>query len=105
MAEICYSIEREANLYKTAQSRKILGDPVDRLFTLSPVKVAELLDTVTMAGEKFAMEDLRKIPSDVYTQAFGFDIDPKTAEAKDILPTMPRTDVELFKQLSGVKPI
>lgn len=105
LAEFCYLTESRNGLYENKYTRKIIGDPVDSFFTLSSEKVASLLDTVSMGGETFAMDDLRKISSDVYEKAFGFELDPKTAEAKDVLATMPRADVYLFKQLSGVEAI
>lgn len=105
LAEYCYETEKRAGLYNVPYNKKVLGDPVNRFFTLSLDKVAELLDTVTMDGERYATSDLAKVSADIYEKAFGFEIDPKTAEAKDVLPTMPKADVALFKQLSGVKPI
>jgi arginine utilization protein RocB len=105
LAECCYFTEKNAGLYEKAETRRILGDPVDRLFTMHFDKVAEALDVIEMGGEKFATTDLHQVPSDIYFKSFGFELDPKSAEAKDILPTMPKSDVSLFKQLSGVKPI
>ncbi len=105
LAEFCYLTEKRAGLYDNKYTRKVIKDPVDAFFTLHVDKVASLMDTVTMGGQKYAMEDLEKVSPDVYHQAFGFDVDVKSAEAKDILPTMPMSDVNLFKQLSGVKPI
>lgn len=105
LAETCYFMEKNAGLYDKPKSRMILGDPVDRLFTLHLDKVAELLNTVTMAGEQFDVDELEKISSDIYEKAFGFSISPKEAEFKDIALTLPKSDVALFKQLSGVQPI
>lgn len=105
LAETCYYIEKNAGLYEKPHYRNILGDVVDHFFTLNLDKVAELLDTIEMGGEKFAMADLCNVPEDVYYKAFGFEISPKSAEAVDILPTLPRSDVSLFKELSGVQPI
>lgn len=105
LAEFCNFTEKKAGVYDNKYAKKIIKDPVDSFFTLSAEKVASLLDTVTMGGMKFAMEDLRKVPNEVYEQAFGFGLDVKTAEARDILPTMPKEDVGLFMELSGVKPI
>lgn len=105
LAETCYFIEKNAGLYDKPKSRMILGDPVDKLFTLHLEKVADMLNTVTMAGEQFDVEDLEKISSDIYEKAFGFSISPKEAEFKDIASTLPKSDVALFKQLSGVQPI
>lgn len=105
LAETCYFMEKNAGLYDKPKSRMILGDPVDKLFTLHLDKVAEMLNTVTMAGEKFDVDELEKISSDIYEKAFGFSISPKEAEFKDIALTLPKSDVALFKQLSGVQPI
>lgn len=105
LAEFCYQTEKKAGLYDKPYQKKVLGDPVDRFFSISLEKAAELLDTVTMGGERFATADLNKVSSDIFEKAFGFELDVKSAEAKEILPTMPKADVELFKQLSGVKPI
>jgi len=105
LAECLHYTEKNAGLYDKSYYRRILGDPVDQLFTLSFEKVAQLCDVVEMGGEKFASSDLEAVPADIYHQSFGFELDPKSAEAKDILPTMPKADVSLFKVLSGVKPI
>lgn len=105
LAEYCYETEKKAGLYENKYAKKVLPDPVDSFFTLHSEKVANLLDTVTMGGERFAMDDLKKVSSDIYEKAFGFELDIKSAEAKDVLPTMPKSDVSLFKQLSGVKPV
>lgn len=105
LAEYCHFIEKRAGVYENKYTKKIIKDPVDSFFTLTAEKVASILDTVTMGGMKFAMSDLRKVPGEVYEQAFGFDLDVKTAEARDILPTMPKEDVGLFMELSGVKPV
>jgi hypothetical protein len=105
LAECCYYTEKSAGLYDKAFYNKIIGDPVDQIFTLHFSKVASDTDVIEMGGEKFAAADLAGVPSDVYHQAFGFELDPKSAEAKDILPTMPKADVALFKQLSGISSI
>lgn len=105
VAEICYFTEKNAGLYDKAQYRTILGDPVDKIFTLHATKVAELLDTVEMGGEIFASSDLKKVSADVYHQAFGFELDPNSKEAEDILPTLPKSDVCVFKELSGIRPL
>lgn len=105
LAEYCYLTESRQGLYNNKYTRKIIGDPVDSFFTLSAEKVASLLDTVTMGGETFSMDEIRKVSADKFEQAFGFELDPKAAEAKDVLATMPRSDVVLFKKLSGVKSI
>ena len=105
LAEFCYLTEKWAGLYDNKYAKKVLKDPVDCFFTLHSEKVASMLDTVTMGGERFSMSDLEKVSSDIYEKAFGFELDIKSAEAKDVLATMPKSDVSLFKQLSGVKSI
>lgn len=105
LAECVYYTEKNAGLYDKAYYSKILGDPVDQIFTLHFSKVAADTDVIEMGGEKFAAADLASVPADIYHQAFGFELDPKSAEAKDILPTMPKADVALFKQLSGLSSI
>jgi hypothetical protein len=99
-----YGIEKEAGVYDNNRVYQQLGDIVDKTFNLSLHKVADLLNVVNMAGDTYAIEDLKKISSDIYKQAFGVDLDPtKEAELKDVLPTMPLSDVALFRELSGVK--
>ena len=105
LAECVYYTEKNAGLYDKNYYGKILGDPVDQIFTLHFSKVASDTDVIEMGGEKFAAADLAGVPADIYHQAFGFELDPKSAEAKDILPTMPKADVALFKQLSGISSI
>lgn len=105
LAETCYFIEKNAGLYEKTYERQILGDVVDRMFTLHFDKVAEMLDYVEMGGEKFHKSDLEKVSSDVFEQAFGFSLDPKEADFKDVARTLPLSDVALFKQLSGLKPL
>lgn len=105
LAEVCYFIEKNAGLYDKPQYRRILGDPVDKIFTLHFDKVAELLDVVKLGNEKFAMTELQKVSSNVYEQAFGFEKPASADEIRDILPTMPLSDIHLFKKLSGLKSI
>jgi hypothetical protein len=105
LAEICYYTEKTAGLYDNHKISKILGDPVDKIFTLSFEKVAELLDTVRMGGSRYQVEDLEKVSNDVYEKAFGFEKPASADEMKDILPTMPLGDVSLFVKLSGIKAI
>lgn len=105
LAETCYQVEKIAGLYENPRHKKTLGDVVDRFFTLHFDKVASMLDVVEIGGEKFAMEDIREVSPDIFEKAFGFELDPKSAEARDILPTIPKSDVYLFKELSGVQPI
>lgn len=100
------SIERQDGIYDNEKLSALLGDPIDHLFTLSVTKVAEMLNIVSLGGEQYAIDALKKVSSDVYKQAFGIDLDPSNeGQLRDILPTMPLSDVSLFQELSGARPI
>lgn len=102
LAQIVDHFERQSNI-KVAQ---VLGDPVDQFFTLSVEKVAEILNVVTMGGEAYAVKDLTKVSGEIFKEAFGIDIDPHNVDQlRDVLPTMPLSDISLFKELSGISPI
>lgn len=104
IAETCYQVEKEAGLYNSKYTKQVLGDPYDRFFNLDMSKVAEMFDVIDIHGEQFKTVDLQKVSADVYNKAFGIDIDPKDKTAlEDVLPTMPRSDMGLFKELSGVR--
>lgn len=103
IAEACYEIEKLENI--KPKVARLLGDPVDKIFSIDFNKIASIIDVIKIGDEMFSRQDLEAIPSDIYNQAFGVDLDPKTSEAKDILPTMPRSDLALFKELSGIKAI
>lgn len=107
--ELCsdvYSIEKSAGVYDNNRVYTELGDVVDKTFTLSMYKVAALLDVIQMAGEPFDIQALQKVSKDIYKEAFGIDLDPgDVGSLKDTLPTMPLSDVALFKELSGVRPL
>ena len=106
VAEIAFHIEQNEGVYDNVKVASVIGDPVDALFTLSFDKVASILNVVEMAGEVYPVESLKKISSDVYKEAFGIDINPSDeGQLRDVLPTMPLSDVTLFKELSGVQPI
>ncbi len=106
IAESMASLEKEAGIHYQGQDYKTLGDPVDKIFTLTLDKVAEMLNLVEMGGHKYQVQELKKISSAVYKEAFGIDIDVSSdAQLHEVLPTMPRSDVALFEELSGVKPI
>jgi hypothetical protein len=102
-----YNIEKNAGVYDKPAVFQQLGDIVDKTFTLSVYKVAEELQNVVhMAGDVFSIPELQKISKDIYKEAFGVDIDPMdTGTLRDTLPTMPLSDVALFKELSGVRPL
>jgi hypothetical protein len=77
------------------------------IYSLSPEKAAEELSSyVDMAGQTYDLRDLQKVSAEIYKQAFGTDLNPgNLAELRDVLPTMPTSDVPLFLELSGVKPV
>lgn len=105
IAETLYLTEKMEGLYDKPKIAKLLGDPVDKLFPITFTKAAEMLDVVKMGDEMFDKKDLESVPSEIFEQAFGVEINPKSAEDTDVLATMPRSDVAIFKQLSGLKPI
>lgn len=79
----------------------VVGDPVDRICTLSLAKAAEMLDVVDMGGATFRISDLKRVSADIYKEAFGLDIDPSdSAVMRDVFPTLPLSDVALFRELS-----
>ena len=98
-----YDIEKAAGVYENNALSSQLGDIVDKTFTLDFQKVANLLDVVHMDGEPYAMTDLKKVSRDVYKEAFGCDINNSdTEELRTVLPTMPASDVALFRELTGI---
>lgn len=98
-----YAIEKAAGVYEKPLLFREMGDIIDRTMTLSMSKVAELLNVVKMDNDIYKIADLQKIDKDIYKQAFGCDIDPSNAnELRDVLPTMPGSDVALFRELSGI---
>jgi hypothetical protein len=106
LAEEVFAVESECGLYDNVKTAMYLKDPVDAFFAMSIEKVAEVFDVVEMAGRYYPVGTLQKISSDIYKEAFGVDIDPSDAsQLRDILPTMPLSDVSLFRELSGVSPI
>jgi hypothetical protein len=106
LAETLYNIETMEGLYEKRAAARELGDPVDCIFTRSVEKVAEDLAFVEVHGDKYKLADLTKVSKDKYEEAFGFEVDPSDAEKlAEILPTMPRSDVKLFEEISGVRPV
>jgi hypothetical protein len=106
IAEIVYRVEQQDGAYDRPKTAEVLPDPVDSFFIHSPEKVAQILNVVDMGGEKFNLDALQKISSDKYKEAFGVDIDPSNeVQLRDILPTMPLSDVALFRELTGVQPV
>jgi hypothetical protein len=107
VAEVLFDIENMEGLYDNVKVAQILGDPVDRIFTEQITKIASDLSYVEVHGDKYKLEDLTKISKDHYEEAFGdCGIDPNSPEKiADILPTMPRSDVKLLEEISGLRPI
>lgn len=106
IAHIVHHVEFHDGAYDKPKVAEVLPDPVDTFFVLSPTKVAEILNVVDMGGEKYDVSSLKKISADLYKKAFGVDLDPSNeGELRDLLPTMPLSDVSLFKELSGVTPV
>lgn len=106
IAEICYYTEKEEGLSDKPKVAALLGDPVDRFFSIDIQKVASILDVIEAGGSKYHLTDLQKISADKYEEAFGFEIDPSDREKlAEILPTMPRSDVKLFEEITGLKPV
>lgn len=107
IAETCFYIENMEGLYDKKASAQILGDPVDCFFTEPVHKIASELNYVEVHGDKYRMSDLIKISKDKYEEAFGdCGIDPDSPEKiADILPTMPRSDVKLLEEITGLRPI
>lgn len=103
VAEVCYRTEQGEGLYKKAHLRAVLGDPVDKLFPLSIEKVAKMLDVVTVHDKLYSVDALQKVSNTVFEQAFGFEKPASLDELRDVLPTMPRSDMALFEKLSGIK--
>lgn len=103
VAEVLYNLEYEAGLYKNAHYRKVLGDPVDKLFVTAVEKVANMLDVVSIHGKLYSVDAFSKIANDTFEQAFGFEKPASADELKDILPTLPMSDFALFKKISGIK--
>jgi len=107
IAETCFNIENMEGLYDKPKVAQVLGDPVDMFFSASLEKVAADLSFVEAHGDKYKLDDLMKISKDKYEEAFGdCGIDPASPEKiADILPTMPRSDIKLFEEISGIRPI
>jgi len=105
-AEIVYFTELTEGLYDSYKTASLLPDPVDKFYTMPVEKVAGMLDVVNMAGYSYHLDDLSKIAKERYEEAFGIDIDPKDREKlAEVLPTMPRSDVQLFKELTNISPV
>lgn len=100
------AIEKEAGLHMNIKVASEIGDLVDRVYSLSLDKVAEILDCIEMAGDFYKLAELTAISPEIYKEAFGCDIDPSNRSVlRDVLPTMPASDVSLFRELSGVTPL
>jgi hypothetical protein len=98
-----YKIEKAAGVYEKPMLYREMGDLIDRTMTLSMSKVAELMNVVKMDNDIYKIADLQKIDKEIYKQAFGCDINPQDrSELMEVLPTMPGSDVALFRELSGI---
>lgn len=107
IAETCFNIENMEGLYDNIKVAQIIGDPVDCIFTEQITKVASDLSYVEVHGDKYKLADLTKISKGQYEEAFGDSgIDPADPEKiAEILPTMPRSDVKLLEEITGLRPI
>lgn len=104
--QICaeaYLIEKAAGVYNKPALYREMGDIVDRTMTLDVQKIAEAFDVIKMDNDCYRVSDLQKISRDVYKEAFGCDINPENInELREVLPTMPGSDVALLRELSGI---
>jgi hypothetical protein len=99
-----YIVEKRAGVYEKPILRDSFGDVVDKSFSLDICKIAGYLNCVKIGSDMYDLEDLKKVPSDIYKQAFDCELDPSnTDQLREVLPTMPRSDFALFQELSGVK--
>ncbi len=106
IAQIVYHVEQADGAYDRPATASLLPDPVDTFFANSPEKTAELLDVIDMGGEKYAVKELKKISADRYKEAFGIDIDlANDTQLREVLPTLPLSDVSLFRELTGIEPV
>jgi hypothetical protein len=106
LAETLYNIENLEGLYDNLKVASVLGDPVDCVFTKSISKVAEDLSFVEAHGDKYRLSDLQKAAKASFVEAFGFDMDAENPEKlAEVFPTMPRSDIKLFEELTGIRPI
>lgn len=106
LAETLYNVENMEGLYDNVKIAAVLGDPVDLIFTKSIEKVAEDLSFVEAHGDKYRLADLQKAAKSSYMEAFGFDIEPADpVKLAEVFPTMPRSDIKLFEELTGIRPV
>ena len=87
----------------------IVGQPdiIDTLFNLTEKQAQEIIDTVNIGGTNFPLNDLSMIPLDAWADMLGEDFaqsiqsEDKTADKKkikDILPTLPKPDMNTLLQ-------
>ena len=109
IAQSCYYMEKMQGIYDNYKTASTYGDPVSQIFSVSIDKLASVLEVVKLGNEYFKISDLQNVKPEIYKQAFGDeegDLDTKNAEdLRDILPTMPLSDVALFKELSGIRAV
>jgi hypothetical protein len=101
-----YKIEKESGIYEKPLVYREMGDIVDRTMILGMDKLANLMNVVKMNNDYYNISDLQKISKDIYKQAFGCDIDPANInELREVLPTIPGSDVALLRELSGIQSV
>jgi hypothetical protein len=106
LAETLYNVENMEGLYDNPKIASLLGDPVNLIFTKSIEKVAEDLSYVEAHGDKYLLSDLQKAAKNSYMEAFGFDMESSNPEKlAEVFPTMPRSDIKLFEELTGIRPV
>lgn len=98
--------EDQEGLYANSKVAAILGDVVDKVFTLSMEKVANIIDVVNCHDKTYHIRDLQKVGAHIYKEATGIDIDPSNKdELREVIPTIPRSDMALLEELSGLRSI
>jgi len=105
-AFICHDMEEMQGIYLNYKTASLFGDPIDQIFNLPVEKLAETLDVIKLGNHYFKVKDLQEVKPEIYKQAFGADINVKDAEElREVLPTMPLDDVNLFRELSSIKAV
>ena len=100
----CYYMEKLQGIHDNYKTASVLGDPVDQIFSVSIEKIASDLNVIKLGNAFYRINDLQEVDPEIYKQAFGADLDPKDAESlMEVLPTMPLSDISLFKELSGIR--
>jgi hypothetical protein len=106
LAETLHNVENMEGLYENIKTAAVLGDPVDLIFTKSIQKIAEDLNFVEAHGDKYRLADLQKAAKSSYMEAFGFEMEPNdSVKLAEVFPTMPRSDIKLFEEITGIRPV